>query len=134
MKILHADDDLDDCQLLFEAFHCIDPAITCVMAHDGRQALATLRQSAKLPDYIFLDVNMPVMDGRTCLVELKKDVRLAHIPVIIYSTTTNKSEIYKLFELGASEYIHKPNSFDDLCKILHTKVVKLRSLHPTDFI
>lgn len=134
MRILYADDDLDDCQLLFEAFHCIDPAITCIMANDGRHALTILRQSAELPDYIFLDINMPVMNGRTCLVELKKDARLIHIPVIIYSTTTNKSEIYKLFELGASDYIHKPNSFDDLCKILQAKVGKLQSSHPSDFV
>ena len=134
MKILCADDDLDDCQLLFEAFFRIDPTILCVFANDGKEALKILRQSPGLPDYIFLDVNMPVMDGKACLVELKKDKRLEPIPVIIYSTTTNKSEIYKLFELGACDYIRKPNTFDELCKTLQSKVIKLQSPHPTDFV
>jgi CheY-like chemotaxis protein len=134
MKILYADDDIDDCQLLFEALYQIDPSITCIMANDGREALKILRQGSELPDYIFLDVNMPVMDGKACLIELKKDKHLKNIPVIIYSTTTNKSEIYKLFELGASDYIRKPNSFEELCKTLRTKVMKLKSHHPTDFV
>jgi CheY-like chemotaxis protein len=134
MKILYADDDLDDCQLLFEALHQIDPSICCVIVNDGREALEVLRKNSELPDYIFLDVNMPVMDGRACLVELKKDKRLQDIPVIIYSTTTNKSEIYKLFELGASDYVRKPNTFEELCKTLRVKVKKLTSPHPTDFV
>jgi CheY-like chemotaxis protein len=134
MKILYADDDLDDCQLLSEALHQIDPDISCITANDGREALKILRQNDELPDYVFLDVNMPVMDGRACLVELKKDERLKDIPVIIYSTTTNKSEIYKLFELGASDYIRKPNTFEELCKTLRVKVMKLKSPHPSDFV
>jgi CheY-like chemotaxis protein len=134
MRILYADDDRDDCQLLFEALHEIDPSIICMMANDGKEALTVLAQSKELPDFIFLDVNMPVMDGRSCLMELKKDNRFKNIPVIIYSTTTNKSEIYKLFQLGAADYIRKPNTFDELCRTLQLKVMKMQSPHPTDFV
>jgi CheY-like chemotaxis protein len=72
-----------------------------------------------LPDYIFLDVNMPVKDGKQSLVELKKDERLRDIPVIICSTTADKKEIDELYDLGASSFIHKPNNFTDLCSTLN---------------
>lgn len=59
MKILYADDDVDDCELLVEALEKIDPKIECTMVNDGRQALNILTDETPLPDYIFLDVNMP---------------------------------------------------------------------------
>jgi CheY-like chemotaxis protein len=105
MTILYADDDKDDRDLLAEALEQIDPSISCITAHDGKEALNILQENKTLPDYIFLDVNMPVMDGKKCLTELKKDSKLKNIPVIIFSTTTNTQEILHLFQLGASEFL-----------------------------
>src|ERR1043165_5544517 len=105
MTILYADDDSDDCELLVEALGKIDPSIECRMANDGKHALKMLNDFDDLPDYIFLDVNMPVMDGRDCLVELKKDERFKEIPVVIYSTTQNENEISDLYELGAVDFL-----------------------------
>lgn len=127
MKILYADDDQDDCELVIEALEAIDPKIECTMASDGSQALSLLNEGEKLPDYIFLDVNMPVMDGKHCLLELKKDARLKNIPVVIYSTTQDKEEIRELYALGAEAYIQKPNSFTDLCLSLQRLLLKLQS-------
>src|SRR5688572_17478401 len=118
MTILYADDDVDDRELLSEAFQEIDPSISCRTVSDGREAIETLRQIIELPDFIFLDVNMPVMDGSNCLVELKKDSRLKVIPVIIYSTTIDQDEINRFYKLGASSYLQKPNNYEELCSRL----------------
>jgi CheY-like chemotaxis protein len=127
MTILYADDDADDCELVVEAFGKIDPNIQCTMANDGSHALKILEESGALPDYIFLDVNMPVMDGKDCLSKLKNDDRLKHIPVVIYSTTRDKEEIRALYELGADTFIQKPNSFAQLCVTLREVIDKLQS-------
>lgn len=127
MKILYADDDVDDCELVVEALEKIDPRIECQMVSDGRQALSMLTEGSVLPDYIFLDVNMPVMDGKHCLIELKKDDRLKEIPVVIYSTSQNENEIRELYEIGAQEYLKKPTSFSDLCFSLKEVISKLQS-------
>jgi CheY-like chemotaxis protein len=97
------------------------------MVSDGQQALTLLTEEHALPDYIFLDVNMPVMDGKHCLIELKKDDRLKDIPVVIYSTTQNESEIEELYAIGAQEYLKKPNSFNDLCYSLKEVIERLQS-------
>jgi CheY-like chemotaxis protein len=127
MTILYADDDKDDRELLSEALGKIDPSISCITAHDGREALSILENKEALPDYIFLDVNMPVMDGRKCLTELKKDVTLRNIPVVICSTTTNTSEIVDLYKLGACDFLSKANSFSELCVSLDHMISKLKS-------
>jgi len=118
MTILYVDDDRDDCELFTEAFHNIDQSIVCLTATDGQHALQLLAAVAELPDYIFLDVNMPVMDGKSCLVELKNNERFKNIPVVIYSTTADKDEISELYKLGASFFIHKPNNYAALCETL----------------
>jgi CheY-like chemotaxis protein len=127
MKILYADDDIDDCELIVEAFERIDPGIECTMVSDGKQALNVLNEEDALPDYIFLDVNMPVMDGKHCLMEIKKDDRLKDIPVVIYSTSQNENEISELYAMGAQEYLKKPNSFKDLCYSLKEVIERLQS-------
>lgn len=127
MKILYADDDIDDCELVVEALEHIDPCIECTMVSDGKQALNVLHEEAALPDYIFLDVNMPVMDGKNCLMEIKKDHRLKNIPVVIYSTSQNENEISELYAMGAQEYLKKPNSFSDLCFSLREVIERLQS-------
>jgi CheY-like chemotaxis protein len=127
MRILYADDDSDDGELLIEALETIDPSIECHLANDGKHAIQMLTENEDLPDYIFLDVNMPVMDGKNCLRELKKDHRLRDIPVIIYSTTRDEDEISALYELGATGFLPKPNSFAQLCSALERMILKLKS-------
>ncbi|HEY0047074.1 MAG TPA: response regulator, partial [Flavobacterium sp.] len=69
-----------------------------------------------LPDFIFLDLNMPEKGGKECLVEIRKHSKLKEIPVIIYSTSSSKKDIDDTYELGANLYITKPNSFTELRK------------------
>jgi CheY-like chemotaxis protein len=82
--ILAIEDDLDDVDFFCEAVKVIDPKIQCIFARDGVEALSILDNT--IPDLIFLDLNMPIMDGETCLMEIKKKEYLKEIPVVIYST------------------------------------------------
>jgi CheY-like chemotaxis protein len=114
MTILYVDDDADDLELVSEVLTEIDPSISCFTACDGREALTVLDQRGVLPDLILLDINMPIMDGRECLGELKKHDRFRNIPVIIYSTTKDPREINKYYEMGAQAFLRKPDSFKQL--------------------
>jgi CheY-like chemotaxis protein len=118
MTIFYADDDQDDRDFFSEAFMEIDRSIICHTVSDGRKLLSSLGDANTLPDVIFLDINMPIMNGRECLAELKKDDRFREIPVIIYTTTSDYSEVKALYKLGAEGYIQKPDSLQRLTNVL----------------
>ncbi|GAB3282202.1 response regulator [Larkinella harenae] len=103
------DDDEDDQELFTLALKKVDPTLTCVVADDCREALQKLKQDDNFwPQYIFLDLNMPRMHGKQCLVELKKIARIEHIPIIIYSTSSELKDIVETRELGATDFLTKP--------------------------
>jgi CheY-like chemotaxis protein len=118
MVIFYADDDVEDCELFREALFHLDSAITCITAKDGREALAYLHHSQELPDYIFLDINMPLINGKQCLIEIKNTNTLKQIPVVMYSTTSDTNEIKEYYKLGAHDFLIKPNNFITLCESL----------------
>lgn len=90
------DDDADDREIFAETLLSEHPAINYLEAENGANALHKLRsESYPKPDLIFLDLNMPIMDGRVFLRQIKEDKFLQNIPVIIY--TTSSSEIDKKF-------------------------------------
>src|SRR5882757_6709540 len=94
LTFLLADDDADDKTLFCEALAEIDPGIVCHTAADGKEALAILsRRQSRKPDIIFLDINMPVMDGWQCLGKLKENSEHRNIPVIMYSTSSYQRDI-----------------------------------------
>src|SRR5688500_17787406 len=92
MNLFYADDDQEDREMFCEAIRQINPAIKVTLSKDGVEALEILSSQQELPDFIFLDINMPRMNGIECMAKLKSDDRLKTIPVIIYSTTTNSGE------------------------------------------
>lgn len=115
MTILLVDDDADDRKLFFEAVRDVDNAITCLTAIDGKEALHYLNDTNNaVPDFIFLDLRMPGLSGRQCLVEIKKQARLASVPVIVYTTSRDEKESLLLKELGAAHFMSKPVSPDDV--------------------
>jgi len=119
MNVLYADDDGDDREIFCEAINEINPAIKVVLGKDGEETLKILSVQKELPQLIFLDINMPKMDGVECLVKLKSDDRLKGIPVIIYSTTSNEKDQTKIALLGASDFILKANSFESVKESLY---------------
>jgi len=119
--ILLVDDDHDD-QLLFkEALSEADNSIVYHAAFNGIDALEKLNSGEiKIPDLIFLDVNMPKMNGIDCLKELKKADNLKKIPVLMYSTSSFSEYKKECFENGALSYIVKPDDYGQLCgKLKH---------------
>lgn len=119
MNILYADDDPEDREIFCDAIHQINPAIKVILSKDGQDALDTLNAQTESPDFIFLDINMPRMNGIECMALIKSHARLKSIPVIIYSTTSNSSEVKKMLLLGAEEFIPKVSSFENLIESLH---------------
>ncbi|MCW3084132.1 MAG: hypothetical protein JWP12_1498 [Bacteroidetes bacterium] len=102
------DDDTDDRFFFRKAIDEIDSSNICQEACNGQDALDQLRKMEQFPDFIFLDLNMYIMNGKECLAELKKDERLKKIPVIIYSTSLYAQDIENMRKLGAVHYLAKP--------------------------
>jgi CheY-like chemotaxis protein len=109
------DDDHDD-QLVFSlAINAIDRSVKCVMADSGFAALHKLEQEPFFtPDLIFLDLNLPGMNGIDCLIRIKANPRLTKIPVIIYSTSSREEDRIKTKALGVTAFITKPDHIVDL--------------------
>lgn len=105
---LLVDDDEDDTEIFAIAMGEADPSIDCVFASDGSSALSMLENNSFVPDYIFLDLNMPQMSGKECLAEIRKRPHLSGVPVIIFSTSASQRDIDDTQELGASSFITKP--------------------------
>jgi CheY-like chemotaxis protein len=109
------DDDIDDQEIFALVLKSVNPSITCITANDGIEAVTKLtEEEAFNPDYIFLDLNMPGMDGKQCLREIKKITRLKSIPVIIYSTSSDQRDVLETRALGASDYLEKQSSVVEL--------------------
>jgi iron complex outermembrane receptor protein len=118
------DDDMDDHEIFSYAMEKADENVQCVFANDGIHALEKINsEEAFVPDFIFIDVNMPRMNGRQCLLELKKIDRLKNTPVFMYSTSADPNEIEENIKLGATDFIIKPSDVNDLSGILR-RIVK----------
>jgi CheY-like chemotaxis protein len=118
MILLCIDDDPEDAAFFCDAVKTINAAVTCLVAGNGKEGMHILNKVR--PDFVFLDINMPVMDGRETLETIRKDYRLRQIPVCILSTTANPNEIKMFRELGATACLTKPNTFNELCNVLRT--------------
>ena len=126
MHILYIDDDAEDRDIFKEAIAAIDPSYICNVAHDGYQGLKALEEFVVMPDYIFVDVNMPRMSGKQFLSEIKKIPRLRSIPLIMYSTTNHQEEMQSYFNMGAHKVLVKANTFNGVCDII-SATIKLSS-------
>lgn len=120
MVVLNVDDDQDDREFFCHALREINPAVKCLTASSGMEALSLLRNTDTLPDYIFLDINMPLMDGKQCLKALKNMTELQSIPVIMYSTSTDTREIRECYQLGADDFLIKPSRYEKLVHDLNS--------------
>ena len=119
LHLLMADDDEEDCLMFQEALQEITVTAKFTKVHDGEKLVQWLTQTPdNLPDFLFLDLNMPRKNGHECLEEIKKSPQLQSLFVIIFSTTVDTLNIDKLYEAGANYYIQKPNSFTKLIRII----------------
>ncbi len=113
-NILLVDDDADD-QLFFQdVLNEIDPHITCDIANNGLEGMDKLNACESAPDIIFLDLNMPYMNGYDFLHILRHSIEFTHIPVVIFTTSNNEKDVELSRESGANRYLTKPHSLQIL--------------------
>jgi CheY-like chemotaxis protein len=118
MTVLLVDDDQDDVDLFCEALKEVDKSIICLTAHNGIQALSILDADLfETPDFIFLDINMPLMNGIQCLEKIRKADRLKDIHVTMYTTSKDQREYHRCIELGA-DFLVKPSNYTTLIAVL----------------
>ena len=116
-KILHIDDDEDDQEIFLTALGHITQEVEYTALDSAVEALQQLSNSKMTADLIFLDLNMPQMNGQQFLIELKKHEHLKQIPVIVLSTSAHAPTIELVKELGAHDFITKPDNFNEF---IHT--------------
>jgi CheY-like chemotaxis protein len=114
---MYVDDDVEDIEIFCEAIKALDSSIKCLIAQNGKKAMDILHAEL-LPDFIFLDINMPVINGKSILTEIRKNKKFENTPVVMYSTTVNPAEIEEYKKLGANHFLIKHNHFQDLCDAL----------------
>ena len=114
------DDDHDDAGLFREAVNEIDPGLEVKHFENVPDALKALQLNTRHPHFIFLDINLPIVNGWQFLKQLKEDFRFAAIPVIIYSTSSQLKEKEIANELGAVGFITKPNDYQEIKQELST--------------
>ena len=123
-KILLIEDNPEDVRRTQEVFGDINKAVELHVASDGLEAMAFLHQegvhaNAPRPDMILMELNLPKMDGRELLAQIKKDESLKVIPTIILTTSEAEADILKCYQLQANSYFSKPvqpEAFPDLIK------------------
>lgn len=113
-NLLVIDDDEDDREFFLSVLEKIGGPINCQVAMNGHVALEHLKQGAYRPHLIFLDLNMPVMNGWEFLREIKNIEGLRGIPVVVLSTSSNEATIHEAIGLGAVDFITKPNKLSIL--------------------
>ena len=117
IEVLLVEDSPGDVRLTQEAFRDVNQLVYLHVVNDGVEAMAVLKQEGKLthaprPDMILLDLNLPKMDGREVLARIKVDENLKTIPTVILTTSADRTDILKSYELLANCYLTKPVELD----------------------
>jgi CheY-like chemotaxis protein len=124
INILMADDDPDDRMLMKEALEQNDLPSVLHFVEDGKELLDYLhmkgnfnRENTFKPGIILLDLNMPKVDGREALRQIKSDPELRRIPVIVLTTSRAEEDVFKTYDLGVNSFICKPVKFEELVTV-----------------
>ena len=120
-QILFVDDDPEDHLIMLDYFRDFGKDDQIIFRKNGQEAIRYLEQlpdDLLLPNLIVLDLNMPILNGTQTLIEIKRNKRLKHIPVIIFSTSENENEKRKCLSFGALDYLVKPSSFAEGLKVI----------------
>lgn len=121
IHILIVEDNPGDARLAEEALTEGKVSNKITLAKDGVEAMDYLKnEDNPCPDLIFLDLNLPKMNGKDVLAEIKKDPRLKRIPVIILTTSNADEDISSTYDLHANCYITKPVGFDQFIEVIQS--------------
>lgn len=119
LYILLADDDEDDRLFFKDAIDEVKVKTVVTLLNDGLQLMNYLNTPGiKLPNVVFLDLNMPIKGGMQCLKEIRSNSKLKDLSIAIYSTSASEEDIEETFVKGANIYIKKPNDFGELKRVL----------------
>jgi CheY-like chemotaxis protein len=119
LNIILAEDDDDDRLLFQEAIDELPVSVKLITFSNGDELMEWLRKKTRLPDALFLDLNMPRKNGFAALGEIKRNTKLQDLPVIIFSTATNDEMIKQVFNDAAHYYIRKPANFWELKELMY---------------
>ena len=123
IQVLYIEDDPGDIRLTQEVLKDVKIKIALNVVQDGKSAMDYLQRkgqyaSAIRPDLIWLDLNLPGMDGREVLQKIKQDENLKAIPVVILTTSDANEDIVRTYTLGASCYVKKPVGLNEFSKMV----------------
>lgn len=124
--ILLADDDPADVMLTRRAFKNARLQNDLHVVNDGEELLEYLRRTgryappvdAPFPDLVLLDLNMPRMDGREALVEIRRDPNLHALPIVVLTTSQQEADVLRTYDLGANSFISKPVNLEGLVRVV----------------
>jgi len=125
VRVLLMEDDPGDVELIQEALRDAKIALDISHVPNGEEGMRYLRREgdytlAKRPDFILLDLNMPLMDGREVLEAIKNDKGLRTIPVVVLTTSDAEKDILASYDLGANCYLKKPLGLDDFLEVVRS--------------
>ncbi len=138
IDILLVEDNPGDVRLIKEVLNSTKMLSSIHNVNDGVEAMDYLHRKGKYntvskPDFIILDLNLPRKDGREVLAEIKSDIALQHIPVLVMTISQSEEDILKSYNLHANCYITKPIDLNQFIKVIKSiedfwfSVVKLPS-------
>lgn len=121
--VLLVEDNPDDIELTLEALEDSKVRMEIDVVSDGVAAMAFLRREGEYenktrPDLVLLDLNLPLMDGREVLKEIREDQDLTDLPVVVLTTSEDEGDIFKAYKLHANCYISKPVDFGRFTEII----------------
>jgi CheY-like chemotaxis protein len=106
-KLLLVDDDIDDVESLTDIILEISPDIKISAAKNGNEMMSLLESEKQLPDFIFLDLNMPIKTGFECLQEIRSNEKWKAIKIIILTTSTHREQINEVYKMGGRSLYKK---------------------------
>ncbi|MEX2231345.1 MAG: response regulator [Cyclobacteriaceae bacterium] len=113
MLILNIDDDIDDREMFCAAIKAVDSMISCVQMDSGHKALEFIAKAEILPDYIFIDINMPKMDGFECVEKIRSIPGTKKISIVMYSTAFRPDDHANFARMGI-KYLSKSSRLPDI--------------------
>lgn len=114
MLILNVDDDIDDREMFQAAINAIDPNLACLQFESGSKALEYIANAEVAPDFLFIDINMPKMNGYECIEQIRQIPGNNQIVIVMYSTAFNPKQQKDYKDLDITTYLKKTSKFSEL--------------------
>lgn len=118
LEIVLADDDPEEVGIFTDALKEIKINHSFRSAHNAERLFGILQE--KIPHILFLDIGMPITDGKHCIMEIRKESLYDRMPIIVYSNYSMNTIIDECYERGATHYFHKPTRYSSFCADLQT--------------